>query len=310
VESTDVELDDELNMALVDSPGNYDGLDDFDRESWSVDNPSTRIFTLRPSGIPDIDVEIRYTRDEYWADGSDYHNSWDAYYIDKLPKALSDALFAFVFEAGTYVNRTLGYTMGENGPQRAEPRSPTKEDIKWVNTFHRDCLEARMNIRKKSGRGGRRRLDWPDERKIGFLEVYETMKGYVKDAASRVRLKDPFQLRMSVLQASNSALPKAQRLPASTLHSLAKRADQIAVDRRSAPSLASLAMEAAAEQFGVEINDYLSKVLTSARKIRTDQHLSRANTKAAGMTYDSALITGRGRVSAPRPPSFPQARRS
>jgi hypothetical protein len=281
VESNDVELDDQVNAAVVTNPGNYVGLDDFDRESWSVDNPSTRIFTLRPEGISSIKIEIRYTRDEYWADGSDYHNAWDAYYIEKLPKALSDALFAFVFEAGTYVNRTLGHAMGENGPYRVDPRSPTKEDAKWVNDFHRECLEKRMNIRKQSGRGGRRRLDWPDERKILFLGVYETMKGHVKDAASRMRLKDPFQLRMSVLQASNSALPKAQRLPASTLHSLAKRADQIAVDRRSAPSLASLAMEAAAEKFGVQINDYLFKVLTSARKIRTEQHLGRANTKAA-----------------------------
>lgn len=281
VESTDVELDDELNMAVVDSPGNYDGLDDFDRESWSFDNPGTRVFTLRPNAIPSIELEIRYTLDEHWADGSDYYKAWDAYYIEKLPKALSDALFAFIFEAGTYVNRTQGHAMGENGPCRVDPRSPTKEDVKWVNDFHRECLEERMNVRRKSGRGGRRRLDWPDERKIDFLGVYETVKGHVKDAASRVRLKDPFQLRMSVLQAANSALPNAERLPASTLHSLAKRADQIAVDRRSAPSLASLAMEAAAEKFGVEINDYLSKVLTSARKIRTEQHLARANTKAA-----------------------------
>jgi hypothetical protein len=268
----EIQPDDTLEIATATDPNNYDGLNDYDRKSWSVDNPGTRVFTLRPEGISSIEIEIRYTVDEDWADGSDYHKAWDAYYIEKLPKALSDALFAFVVEAGTYVNRTLGYAMGENGPCRVDPCSPTKQDIKWVNDFHRECLEERMNFRKKSGRGGRRRLDWPDERKIDFLEVYETMKGHVKDAASRLRLKDPFQLRMSVLQASNSTLPKAQRLPASTLRSLAKRTDQIAVDRRSAPSLASLAMEAAAEKFGVEINEYLYKVLAAARKIRTENN--------------------------------------
>lgn len=267
----EIQPDDDLEIHMAKDPDNYDGVNDYDRKSWSIDNRGTRVFTLRPNGIPGIEIEIRYTLDEYWAGDSDYYKAWDAYYIEKLPKALSDAVFAFIAEAGTYVNRTLGYAMGQNGPGRVDPCSPTKEDIKWVNDFHRECLEERMNVRKKSGRGGRRRLDWPDERKINFLGVYETMKSHVKDAASRVRLKDPFQLRISVLQASNSVLPKAQRLPASTLRSLAERADQIAVDRRSAPSLAMLTMEAAAEKFGVEINEYLSKVLTAARKIRTEK---------------------------------------
>lgn len=281
VESNDVEFDDELNAAVVDNPGNYDGLNDFDRESWSVDNPSTRIFTLRPSAISEIEIEIKYTRDEYWERDSDYYNAWDTYYIEKLPKALSDALFAFVVESATFVNRTLGYAMGENGPCRVVPHSPTKEDVKWVNDFQRSNLEKRMGIWKSSRRGGQRRLDWPNERKLAFLEVYDTMKHRVKEAAYRVRRNDRLDVRISVLQAANRALPKAERLPASTLHSLARRADQMAVDRRSAPSLASLAMEVAAEKFGVVVNEYLSKVLTSARKIRTanNSHTVAASSK-------------------------------
>jgi hypothetical protein len=123
-----------------------------------------------------------------------------------------------------------------------------------------------MGIRKGQ-RGGQRRFDWRPERKLAFLEMYDTMKCRVKEAAQRVRQSDPVGVRISILDAANRALPKAQRLPAGTLHSLARRADQISVDRRSAPSLASLAMGAAAEKFGVVINDYLWKILTSARKI-------------------------------------------
>ena len=36
VESNDVEFDDELNAAVVDNPGNYDGLNDFDRDPSSL----------------------------------------------------------------------------------------------------------------------------------------------------------------------------------------------------------------------------------------------------------------------------------
>lgn len=175
MESNDVELDDELNMATVDDRSNYDGLNDFDRESWSVDNPGTRIFTLRPEGISNIEIEIRYTLNEYWGDGSDYHKAWDAYHIATLPRALSDALFGFVIEAGTATNRAFGHL--------GEPNSPTKRDVTWLNEFQRDCLEKRLGIRKKR-RGGQRRLDWPNERKIAFLEMYETMKSRVKDAAN------------------------------------------------------------------------------------------------------------------------------
>ena len=76
-----------------------------------------------------------------------------------------------------------------------------------------------MGIWKSSRRGGQRRLDWPNERKLAFLEVYDTMKCRVKEAAYRVRRNDPLDVRISVLQAANRALPKAERLPASTLHS-------------------------------------------------------------------------------------------
>lgn len=243
----------------------YDGLND--PESWSVDNPSTRVLTLL---FDHVEIEIRYKRDQYWDRDSDYYNAWDAYYIDNLPKALIDALRSFVVESATVVNRTLGYGMTQNGPCRVDPRSPDEQDIKWINDGQRSDLEERMGIRKTSQRGGQRRLDWPEERKLAFLEMYDTMKCRVKEAADRVRQSDPVGVRMSILHAANSALPKAQRLPAGTLDSLAKRADQMSVDRRSAPTLASLAMEAAAERFGIAINDYLWKVLTSARKIRTD----------------------------------------
>ena len=240
----------------------YDGLND--RGSWSVDNLSTRVFTLL---VDHVEIEIRYTRDQYWNRDSDYYNAWDAYYIENLPKALSDALHSFVVESALFVNRTLGYGMGQDGPYREDPRSPDEQDVKWINEGQRSDLEKRMGIWKKSQRGGQRRLDWPQERKLAFLEMYDTMRCSVKEAAHRVRQSDPVGVRISILHAANRVLPKAQRLPAGTLHSLAKRADQISVDRRSAPTLASLAMEAAAEKFGVVINDYLWKILTSARKI-------------------------------------------
>jgi hypothetical protein len=89
----------------------YDGLNA--RESWSVDNPSTRVFTLL---VDHVEIEIRYTRDQYWNRDSDYYNAWGAYYIENLPKALSDALSSFVVESAMFVNRTLGYGMTSNGP--------------------------------------------------------------------------------------------------------------------------------------------------------------------------------------------------
>lgn len=118
MESKDVEFDDELNAAVVDNPGNYDGLNDFDHESWSVDNPSTRIFTLRPSAISEIEVEIKYTRHEYWERDSDYYNAWDTYYMEKLPEVLSDALFAFVVESATFCKQNFGL---RDGRERSVP---------------------------------------------------------------------------------------------------------------------------------------------------------------------------------------------
>jgi hypothetical protein len=236
----------------------YDGLND--PESWSVDNPSTRIFTLV---VDNVEIEIRYKRDQYWNRDSDYYNAWDAYFIENLPKALDAALHSFVVESAMVVNRTLGYSMGQDGAYRDDPRNPDEQDIKWINDGQRENLEERMGIRKASQRGGQRRLDWPTDRQLHFLEVYEAVYKSIRDAAGRVCHRDPLPLRVAALRAANDVLPEGERLPGDIIEKIAVR-----VDQKAAPTLQELAIETAACKLNTDTNSYLIKILTKARKIR------------------------------------------
>jgi hypothetical protein len=146
----------------------------------------------------------------------------------------------------------------------------------WPYPEHFDQLSPddtfyilRRSLKPPVFRGGPIRLEWTRDRRVGFLDAYEAAKESVRGAVERVRPRDPLPVRVAALSAANETLHASDRLPQDIIEKVAARTDQKAT--AEAPSLQELALEVAARRFNTDLNSYLTKVLTQARKIKTQK---------------------------------------
>jgi hypothetical protein len=140
-------------------------------------------------------------------------------------------------------------------------RGPVRTRLRdEIVSFKQAALTEQLGV----GRGGERNKKWTDDQVLKFLDIYEAAERRVSQAVKRYNGKDGPSIRRAMLVAANKKLPASERLPKSIIEKIAKDPGQLAT-----PSTAEIALELAALEFDTDLNSYLPKVLTRARKLRS-----------------------------------------
>lgn len=150
----------------------------------------------------------------------------------------------------------------------ATDHEPTTDDVEFALLNSEFAIRERLQIWPRE-RGGYKPNNWPDHRLIKFLEYYEAMKELVDDMIDRCRAADVLEVRLATLNSTNQALPKNKRLPAYLIQAIAERPDQ-----KKGITARDLALKGAAVAVGAItpeqlVTNYLPKLLTRARKLRS-----------------------------------------